>query len=38
LVVRGSVPTFHMKQIVQGALRELESVCRIDNQIEVTRS
>jgi hypothetical protein len=36
LIVRGKVPTYHLKQVVQCALKELEGVCRIDNQLKVS--
>lgn len=36
LIVRGNVPTYHLKQVVQCALKDLEGVCRIDNQIKVS--
>ena len=35
LVVRGCVPTYYLKQMVQTALKDLEGVRRIDNQVEV---
>ena len=35
LVVRGSVATYYLKQMVQTALKGLEGVRRIDNQVEV---
>ena len=35
LVVRGSVPTYYLKQILQRALRDLEGVRLIDNQVTV---
>jgi hypothetical protein len=35
LVVRGSVPTYYLKQLVQTALKGLEGVRRIENQVEV---
>ena len=35
LVVRGQLPTFFLKQILQRTLRELEGIERIDNQVEV---
>jgi hypothetical protein len=38
LVVRGSVPTFYLKQILQNALKELEGIRQIDNQVVVTSS
>jgi hypothetical protein len=38
LVVRGSVPTFYLKQVLQCALRDLEGVRGIDNQVTVVSS
>jgi hypothetical protein len=35
LVIRGRVPTFYLKQLLQDALKEIEGVCRIDNRVEV---
>jgi len=35
LVVRGRVPSFYLKQLVQTVLRDLEGVRWIDNQLEV---
>jgi hypothetical protein len=35
LVVRGSVPSFYLKQMLQTALKGLDGVCQIDNQVEV---
>lgn len=35
LVVRGSVPSFYLKQVLQAALRDLKGVHRIDNQVTV---
>jgi hypothetical protein len=35
LVIRGQVPTFFLKQVLQRALMELEGIERIDNQVEV---
>ena len=34
LVVRGKVPTYYLKQLVQSALMEIDH-CRVDNRIEV---
>ena len=34
LVVRGKVPTYYLKQLVQSALMEMDH-CRVDNRIEV---
>jgi hypothetical protein len=36
LVVRGAVPTFYLKQLLQEALREIPGVARVDNQVDVT--
>jgi len=38
LVVRGRVPSFYLKQMVQTALKDLEGVRRIDNQVQVVAS
>jgi hypothetical protein len=35
LIVRGQVPTFFLKQVLQRTLMELEGIERIDNQVEV---
>lgn len=35
LVVRGRVPSFYLKQLVQTVLRDLDGVRWIDNQVEV---
>ena len=35
LTVRGIVPTFYLKQLLQAALKGLEGVVRIDNQVAV---
>jgi hypothetical protein len=35
LVVRGKLPTFYLKQILQSVLRDLDGVRRIDNQVTV---
>ena len=36
LIVRGAVPTFYLKQLLQTALKGFEGVVRIDNQVTVT--
>ena len=36
LIVRGTVPTFYLKQIVQCVLKGLDGVRLIDNQVMVT--
>jgi hypothetical protein len=38
LVIRGSVPTFYLKQLLQDALKQLEGVYRIDNRVDVIAS
>jgi hypothetical protein len=38
LVVRGSVPSFYLKQVLQSVLRDLEGVRGIDNQVSVISS
>jgi hypothetical protein len=38
LVVRGNVPSFYLKQMLQAALRELRDTHRIDNQVVVVSS
>ena len=35
LVLRGRLPSFYLKQVLQTLLRDLEGVERIDNQVEV---
>ena len=35
LVVRGRVPTFYLKQMLQSVLKSLDGVERIDNQVTV---
>jgi hypothetical protein len=35
LTLRGRVPTFYLKQIVQSLLKNLEGVERIDNLVDV---
>ncbi|HVT28190.1 MAG TPA: hypothetical protein VHE81_09260, partial [Lacipirellulaceae bacterium] len=35
LVVRGCVPTYYLKQVLQTALKDLAGVRRIDNRVEV---
>ncbi len=36
LTLRGTIPTFHLKQMLQTSLRNLEGVKRIDNQVDVS--
>jgi hypothetical protein len=38
LVVRGNVPTFYLKQILQSVLKDLDGVRWIDNQVSVISS
>jgi BON domain len=35
LTIRGHVPSFYLKQVLQVLLKNLEGVERIDNQVEV---
>jgi hypothetical protein len=35
LVVRGSVPTFYLKQVLQSVLKDMDGIRRIDNQVMV---
>jgi hypothetical protein len=35
LEVRGCVPSFYLKQVLQTVLSDLDGVCWIDNQVEV---
>jgi hypothetical protein len=35
LVVRGSVPTFYLKQILQSVLKNVDGVRWVDNQVTV---
>jgi hypothetical protein len=35
LIVRGSVPTFYLKQVLQSVLKEIEGIRKIDNQVQV---
>jgi hypothetical protein len=35
LVIRGRVPTFYLKQLLQDALKQVKGVRRIDNRVEV---
>ena len=36
LVLRGTVPTFYVKQVLQTALRNIEGVTEIKNRVDVT--
>lgn len=38
LTLRGRVPTFYLKQILQAVLVKLPQVARIDNRVEVVSS
>jgi hypothetical protein len=38
LIVRGCVPTFYLKQVLQTVLKDVDGVARIDNQIDVISS
>jgi hypothetical protein len=38
LIVRGNVPTFYLKQLLQCVLRDVEGVRAIDNQVMVISS
>jgi hypothetical protein len=38
LIIRGNVPSFYLKQVLQTALLELNGICRIDNQVSVVSS
>ena len=35
LTLRGNVPTFYLKQVLQSILKELPGVKRIDNRVDV---
>ena len=35
LTVRGSVPSFYLKQLLQVALKEIDNVARVDNRVDV---
>jgi hypothetical protein len=35
LTVRGTVPSFYLKQLLQCLLRNLDGVARIDNRVDV---
>ena len=37
LVVRGRVPTFYLKQLLQHALQQLDGISEIDNRVIVVR-
>ena len=38
LILRGSVPSFYLKQVLQHTLKNLDGVRRIDNQVTVVSS
>jgi hypothetical protein len=38
LIVRGNVPTFYLKQVLQSALQDLEGIRTIDNRVTVISS
>ena len=38
LTVRGRVPTFYLKQMLQTMLKDLRGIARIDNQVDVVSS
>lgn len=35
LILRGELPTFYLKQMLQTCLRDIEGVERIDNEVDV---
>jgi hypothetical protein len=35
LVIRGCVPTFYLKQLLQTELKKVEGVQRVDNRVDV---
>jgi hypothetical protein len=35
LIIRGSLPTFYLKQLLQTALLQVDGVTRIDNRVDV---
>ena len=37
LIVKGAVPTYYLKQLLQSALKKLEGVRRIENCVVVVR-
>jgi hypothetical protein len=38
LIIRGRLPSFYLKQLVQTVLREIEHVKRIENYVDVVAS
>jgi hypothetical protein len=35
LIIRGRVPSFYLKQVLQTALREVDGVRQVDNRVQV---
>jgi hypothetical protein len=35
LIVRGAVPTFYLKQVLQSVLKDIEGIRMIENQVQV---
>lgn len=35
LTLRGSVPSYYLKQLLQATLRDIEGITKIDNQVDV---
>ena len=38
LIIRGSVPSFYLKQVLQTVLKDVEGVACIDNRVDVISS
>ena len=38
LILRGEVPSFYLKQVLQTLLTQVDGVSRIDNRVDVTSS
>lgn len=38
LILRGQVPSFYLKQVLQTLLTQIDGVSRIDNRVDVTSS
>jgi hypothetical protein len=38
LIVRGNVPTFYLKQVLQSALQDLDGIRTVDNRVNVISS
>jgi hypothetical protein len=36
LIVRGAVPTFYLKQVLQSVLKDVEGVSIVENQVQVS--